>query len=150
MTKQISIIDDHETLLTSLSLQFQSHGYSTITFSCPVAALEHHSKHPADAYVIDMKMPKLTGIEFYKLLCQNLNTDRVPALFLTGVHEIEEQVLSSTTIGDFVKKPFSLHVLIARLEKILSYFMTKKETESYKIGNLQIFDEKNHGYMVWK
>ena len=61
MTTQISIIDDHNTLLATLSLQLQSYGYTVITFECPLTALEYHSKHPADAYVIDMKMPKLTS-----------------------------------------------------------------------------------------
>ena len=64
MTKTISIIDDHNTLLNTLSLQFQIHNYKTLTFECPLKALAYHSKYPADGYIIDMKMPKLTGIEF--------------------------------------------------------------------------------------
>ena len=109
MTTQISIIDDYDSLLTSLSLQFQSQGYSTITFACPQEALEHHAKYPADAYIIDMKMPKMTGFEFYERLCQKLNRNRVPALFLTAVHELEVQALKNTTIGDYILKPFNLN-----------------------------------------
>jgi len=142
MTTQISIIDDYTPLVTSLSLQFQSYGYSTITFTCPQLALEHHTKYPADAYVIDMKMPKMTGIEFYERLCQKLDEERVPALFLTAVHELEEQALKNTTIGDFVCKPFSFDLLIARLEKILSYFKSKEDNKIYKIGNLQMMEDK--------
>jgi two-component system response regulator ChvI len=142
MTTQISIIDDYDSLLNSLSLQFQSQGYSTITFTCPQAALEHHAKHPADAYIIDMKMPKMTGFEFYANLCQKLNRDRVPALFLTAVHELEEQALKNTTIGDYVVKPFNFNVLIARLEKILSYFKPKNDDKIYKIGNLLMMEDK--------
>ena len=62
----ISIIDDNTSILTSLSLQFQSKGYKTITFADPEKALLYHEDKPADAYVIDMKMPKLTGFEFYR------------------------------------------------------------------------------------
>ena len=142
MTTQISIIDDYESLLTSLSLQFQSQGYSTITFTCPQAALEHHTKHPADAYIIDYKMPKMSGFEFYERLCQKLDRDRVPALFLTAVYKLEEQALKSTTIGDFVRKPFSFDLLIARLEKILSYFKSNEDKKIYKIGNLQMMEDK--------
>ena len=72
-------------------------------------------------------MPKMTGFEFYERLCQKLNRDRVPALFLTAVHELEEQALKNTTIGDYVVKPFNIDVLIARLKKILSYFIKSKE-----------------------
>ena len=142
MTTKISIIDDYNPLLTSLSLQFQSYGYSTITFSCPQAALEHHTKYPADAYIIDMKMPKMTGIEFYERLCQKLDKERVPALFLTAVHELEEQALKNTTIGDYVIKPFNIDVLIARLKKILSYFKSKEDSKTYRIGNLQMMEDK--------
>ena len=68
----ISIIDDHNPILTSLSLQFQTHNYSTIVFDCPEEALTYHTKNPVDGYVIDMKMPRMTGIEFYENLCLNL------------------------------------------------------------------------------
>ena len=142
MHKTISIIDDHDTLLTSLALQFQSLGYKTLTFQCPLKALNYHSEHPADGYVIDMKMPKLTGIEFYRQLCQNLNKEKLPALFLTGVHELEEKVFKQTTIGDFVKKPFSFDILVARLEKVISYFTPHEKDKVYKVGNLEIIPEQ--------
>ena len=50
----ISLIDDNTSILTSLSLQFQSKGYKTITFADPEKALDYHEDKPADAYVIDM------------------------------------------------------------------------------------------------
>jgi two-component system response regulator ChvI len=138
----ISIIDDNTSILTSLSLQFQSQGYKTITFADPQEALEHHAQNPADAYIIDMKMPKLTGFEFYSQLCESLKKDRVPALFLTAVDNLEERALKETTIGDYVLKPFSFNILIARLEKVLSYFKRKEEDKSYKIGNLEMMEDK--------
>ena len=142
MTKQISIIDDNETILTSLSLEFQSRGYSTITFVCPQAALEYHTKQPADAYIIDMRMPKLTGFEFYRRLCEMLKKDKVPALFLTGVDNLEENALKNTTIGDYILKPFSFNILLVRMEKVLSYFKRKEENKTYKIGNLLMMEDK--------
>ena len=138
----ISIIDDNTSILTSLSLQFQSQGYKTITFADPQEALEHHAQNPADAYIIDMKMPKLTGFEFYNQLCESLKKDMVPALFLTAVDNLEERALKETTIGDYVLKPFSFNILIARLEKVLSYFKRKEEDKSYKLGNLEMMEDK--------
>ena len=67
----ISIIDDHNPILNSLSLQFQTQNYSTITFNCPEKALTYHAKNPVEGYVIDMKMPKMSGIDFYEQLCLN-------------------------------------------------------------------------------
>ena len=138
----ISIIDDNTSILTSLSLQFQSQGYKTITFADPQEALEYHTKNPVDAYIIDMKMPKLTGFEFYSQLCASLKKNRVPALFLTAVDNLEERALKETTIGDYVLKPFSFNILIVRLEKVLSYFKREKEDKSYKLGNLEMMEDK--------
>ena len=138
----VSIIDDNTSILTSLSLHFQSKGYKTVTFANPEKALEYHETKPADAYIIDMKMPKLTGFEFYRDLCEILKKDRLPALFLTGVDNLEEKALSETTIADFVLKPFSFAILLARLEKVLSFFQKKDEDKVYKIGNLELFEDQ--------
>ena len=138
----ISIIDDNTSILTSLSLQFQSKGYKTITFADPEKALLYHEDKPADAYVIDMKMPRLTGFEFYRDLCTVLNKDKLPALFLTAVDNLEERALKDTTIGDFVLKPFSFNILHARLEKVMSYFAKRKEDQVYRLGNLELLEEQ--------
>ena len=142
MAEQVSIIDDNKNILSSLALQFQAHGYSTSTFSCPIEALNHHTKKPADIYIIDIRMPKLTGIEFYKALCNKLDQKRVPALFLTGVDNLELECLKNTTIGDYVLKPFKFDILHARVKKILSYFQSENKNKEYKVGNLELFEDK--------
>ncbi len=138
----ISIIDDNTSILTSLSLQFQFKGYKTISFADPEKALLYHEDKPADAYVIDMKMPKLTGFEFYRDLCAVLHKDKLPALFLTAVDNLEEKALKNTTIGDFVLKPYSFNILHARLLKVMSYFEKYKKDTVYKLGNLELLEEQ--------
>ena len=122
MKKTITIIDDNESLVTSLSIQLNLSNYNVNKFICPEKAIEYLTTNPSDGYIIDFKMPKMNGIEFYKDLCSILGKDKLPAIFLTGVEQIEERVLRHTTAGDFVKKPFSYSILIARLEKVMSYF----------------------------
>ena len=122
MAEKISIIDDNENLLTSLAIHLQTHGYNVKTFTCPQLALNFHIQEPADFYVIDIKMPQLTGIEFYKELCQKLEAESLPAVFLTAVGELETKCLEETSISDFIKKPFSFDILHARIKKVLSHF----------------------------
>ena len=138
----ISIIDDNTSILTSLSLQFQSKGYKTITFADPEKALLYHEDKPADAYVIDMRMPRLSGFEFYRNLCAILNKDKVPALFLTAVDNLEERALKDTTIGDYILKPYSFNILLARLEKVMSYFEKHKKNQVFQLGNLELIEEQ--------
>lgn len=140
----VSLIDDNTSILTTLSMQFQNKGYKTFTFSNPEKALEFHEHQPADCYIIDYRMNEMNGLEFYRDLCLILNKDRLPALFLTGLDNriIEEKALRESTIGDFVLKPFSFSILLARLEKILSYFKIKEEQKIYKLGNLEMYEDQ--------
>ena len=142
MAEKISIIDDNENLLTSLAIHLQTHGYNVKTFTCPQLALNFHIQEPADFYVIDIKMPKLTGIEFYKELCQKLGAESLPAVFLTAVGELETKCLEETSISDFIKKPFSFDILHARIKKVLSHFKPPSKSKTYKIGNLKLNEDK--------
>jgi len=142
MAEKVSIIDDNNGLLTSLALQLQICGYTTTIFSCPQQALDHHAKEPADFYIIDIKMPKLTGIEFYNALCQKLKVEKLPAVFLTAVNELETKCLEETSISDFIKKPFSFDILHARIKKVLSHFKSSSKSKTYKIGNLKLNEDK--------
>ena len=71
-----------------------------------------------------------------------MNKDKLPALFLTAVDNLEERALKDTTIGDFVLKPFSFNILHARLEKVMSYFAKHKEEQVYRLGNLELLEEQ--------
>lgn len=140
MAAQVTIIDDNSGLLTSLALLFQTHGYSTKTYSCPQEAIDDIPEKPSDIYIIDIKMPKISGICCYESLCKKFNVNTIPALFLTCVDELEVKCLNETTISDYVRKGSDFQILLARVKKILSKFKSKEKI--YKIGNLKLFEEK--------
>jgi len=142
MARLISIIDDNTSILSSLSLQFKSHGYTTRCFSSSIEALEHHTKHPADFYIIDIKMFGLDGIEFYETLCQKLDVIQLPAVFLSAGDGFEAQCLRKTTIADFIKKPFSFDGLRARIERIMGILNHAKNDSNYTIGNLVLYEDR--------
>ena len=81
----ISIVDDNANLLTSLELRFKSRGYSVKSFIDPTDALNYHQKNPADFYLIDYKMPKLNGLEFYESLCVKLKKHKVEWAFILRI-----------------------------------------------------------------
>ena len=138
----ISIVDDNANLLTSLELRFKSRGYSVKSFIDPSDALTYHQQNPADFYLIDYKMPKLNGLEFYESLCVKLKKHKVPALMLTGVAEMHLQSLNDSTIGDFLTKPFEFDILMARIEKILSYYKLPGRSSEYKLGDLTLYEDR--------
>ena len=142
MAAKISIIDDNENILISLALQLQNYGYTVSTFSYPQQALDHHVNEQADFYIIDINMPKISGIDLYKSLCQKLEAESLPAVFLTGASELETKCLEETSISDFIKKPFNFDILHARIKKILSRYKPFTESKTYKIGNLKLNEDK--------
>ncbi len=143
MASLISIIDDNTSILSSLSLQLKSHGYSTCCFCSSNEALEHHTKYPADFYIIDIKLPgELNGIEFYEALCQKLDVIQLPAVFLSAGEGFEAQCLRKTTIADFIKKPFSFEGLFARIERIMGVLNPAKKDSNYTVGNLVLYEDR--------
>ena len=138
----ISIIDDNTSLLTNLEIGLKNRGYGVNTFKDPLDALNYLKKDPSDFYLIDYKMPKLNGIEFYTSLCSKLKKKSLPSIMLTGVEEIHLKTLNETTIGDFIIKPFEFEILIARIEKILSFYKIPERLSEYKLGNIILYEDK--------
>ena len=123
MIQTISIIDDNISLSSALSIALETEGYKNFRFSHPIEALNFHKTTPADFYLIDIKLPQMSGIEFYKSLCKQAHVHSIPAIFISASNSQEAQCLTCTTIGDFVIKPFNFNTLLARMHRI----MTQKE-----------------------
>ena len=119
MIKTISIIDDNISLSYTLSLLFEAEGHKSFRFSHPEEALNFHKTTPADFYIIDIKLPQMSGIEFYLSLCQQATVDSIPAIFLSASNSQEAKCLTSTTIGDFITKPFNLDALVERMQRVI-------------------------------
>ena len=143
MRKVINIIDDNENLTRSLSIILRTYNFKVMVYNCPKKALEFQDiNNPPDCYIIDIKMPKINGIELYEILCKKYSKKSLPALFLTGVEEFESKCLRETNILDFVRKPFNTEGLIARIERIINKNYDKFNKKLIKIGNLTLDENK--------
>ena len=120
MIQTISIIDDNISLSSALSIALETEGYKNYKFSRPREALNFHKTTPADFYLIDIKLPQMSGIEFYKSLCKQAHVHSIPAIFISASNSQEAQCLTCTTIGDFVIKPFNFNALLARMHRIMT------------------------------
>jgi len=119
MIKTVSIIDDYESLTMTLTIGLENEGYATFKFRHPKEALSFHKTTPADFYIIDIKLPQMSGIEFYESLCKQANVHSIPAIFISASNSQEANCLTSTTIGDFITKPFNLEALVARMQRVI-------------------------------
>ena len=113
----IALVDDDRNILTSMSIMLQSHGYKTRIYSDGDVALKSLLENPADLGVFDVKMPRLDG---YQLLGKLREKSSMPVIFLTSKDdEADEELGLALGADDYIAKPFSQRLLLARIVAIL-------------------------------
>ena len=113
----IALVDDDRNILTSVSIMLQSHGYKTRVYSDGDLALKALIENPADLGVFDVKMPRLDGHELLRRLREK---SAMPVIFLTSKDdESDEEFGLSLGADDYIAKPFSQRLLLARIAAIL-------------------------------
>ena len=113
----IALVDDDRNILTTVSIALQAEGYVTRVYSDGETALKALLENPPDLAVFDIKMPKMDGIELLKQVRQQ---SALPVIFLTSKDdEGDEEKGLELGADDYIAKPFSLRLLLARIKAIL-------------------------------
>ncbi|MGB3721889.1 MAG: response regulator transcription factor [Pacificimonas sp.] len=113
----IALVDDDRNILTSLSIALQSEGFIVRIYSDSVAALKAIVDNPPDLAVLDVKMPRMDGIELLRKLREK---SAIPVIFLTSKDtELDEALGLRMGADDYVAKPFSQALLIERIRAVL-------------------------------
>ncbi len=114
---QIALVDDDRNILTTVSIALQAEGFATRLYSDGETALKALLDNPPDLAVFDIKMPKMDGMELLRRLREN---SVLPVIFLTSKDdESDEEAGLQLGADDYIAKPFSLRLLIARIRAIL-------------------------------
>ncbi|MBO0749185.1 MAG: response regulator, partial [Porphyrobacter sp.] len=115
--RTIALVDDDRNILTTLSIALQAEGFATRVYSDGEAALKALSENPPDLAVFDIKMPRLDGMELLRRLREHSD---LPVIFLTSKDE-EQDEAAGLALGadDYITKPFSQRLLLARIRAIL-------------------------------
>jgi two-component system response regulator ChvI len=117
MPVTIALVDDDRNILTSVSIALQAEGYATRVYSDGETALKALVDNPPDMAVLDVKMPKMDGMELLRRLREK---SELPVIFLTSKdEEIDEALGLAMGADDYITKPFSQRLLLARIRAIL-------------------------------
>ena len=117
MTATIALVDDDRNILTSVSIALQAEGFLTRLYSDGESALKALIENPPDLAIFDIKMPKMDGLE---LLRRVRERSQLPVIFLTSKDdELDEALGLAMGADDYIAKPFSQRLLIARIRAIL-------------------------------
>lgn len=113
----IAVVDDDENLLTSVSIFLENEGYHVRTYTDGASALAGFTEGPPDLAILDIKMPRMDGLELLRRVRQ---TSSLPVIFLTSKDdEVDEVVGLNLGADDYIKKPFSQRLLGERIKAIL-------------------------------
>ncbi|MBW0150108.1 response regulator transcription factor [Phenylobacterium sp.] len=113
----ITLVDDDENIVTSVSLALESHGHAVKAFFDGAAGLAALENEPPDLAILDVKMPRMDGMEVLRRLRR---TSDLPVIILTSKDdEIDEILGFNLGADDYIHKPFSQRLLLERVKAVL-------------------------------
>ncbi|TDQ83419.1 two-component system response regulator ChvI [Dongia mobilis] len=117
MPQTIALVDDDRNILTSVTMTLEAEGFAVRTYSDGAEALRGLTSQPVDLAVLDIKMPRMDGMELLEKLRKS---SALPVIFLTSKDdEVDELMGLRMGADDYIKKPFSQRLLIERIRSIL-------------------------------
>ncbi len=113
----IALVDDDRNILTTVSIALQAEGFATRVYADGQTALKALLENPPDLAIFDIKMPRMDGLELLRRLRE---TSSLPVIFLTSKDgEPDEALGLALGADDYIAKPFSQRLLVARIRAIL-------------------------------
>ena len=114
---KITLVDDDENIVVSVSLALESHGHTVTAYYDGASGLAALEGDPPDLAILDVKMPRLDGMEVLRRLRQ---TSSLPVIILTSKDEEIDEILGfNLGADDYIHKPFSQRLLIERVKAVL-------------------------------
>ena len=113
----IALVDDDRNILTTVSIALQAEGFATRVYADGQTALRALVENPPDLAIFDIKMPRMDGLELLQRLREK---SALPVIFLTSKDEEPDEALGlAMGADDYITKPFSQRLLVARIRAIL-------------------------------
>ena len=121
MASVIALVDDDRNILTSVSIALQAEGFVTRVYTDGQTALKAFADNPPDMGVFDIKMPAMDGMELLRRVREmGDGVGSMPVIFLTSKDdELDEALGLAMGADDYITKPFSQRLLIARIRALL-------------------------------
>src|SRR6201996_2648297 len=140
---KILVVEDEPNMVVGLRDNFEFEGYEVITASDGIEGLERALEESPDLVVLDVMMPRMSGLE----VCKQLRAKRasIPIIMLTARgQEVDKVVGLELGADDYVTKPFSIRELLARVKAILRRTaVVPKNQDQHSFGNVQV-DLRRH------
>lgn len=154
MSQNIALVDDDRNILTSVSMSLEAEGFTVKTYNDGEEGLKGITANPPDLVVLDIKMPRMDGME---VLTKLRESSALPVIFLTSKDdEVDEVIGLRMGADDYITKPFSQRLLIERIRALLrrqQLGVAKPDEEANSAEKFQrgslLLDDSRH-LCTWK
>jgi two-component system response regulator ChvI len=120
----IALVDDDKNILASVTMLLEQEGYHVRSYTDGASALSALTATPPDLAILDIKMPRMDGMEVLRRLRA---VTEIPVIFLTSKdEEIDELMGLNAGADDYIRKPFSQRLLLERVKALLRRAEGKK------------------------
>ena len=135
---KILIVEDEPAMVAGLRDNFEFEGYQVLSAPDGVSGLERALKESPDLVILDVMMPRMSGLDVCKQLKQKRPS--IPIIMLTARgQEVDKVVGLELGADDYVTKPFSIRELLARVKAVLRGAQPHlKERERYSFGDIEV------------
>jgi len=132
--ERILIVDDEEDILELLKYNLNREGYKVVSASSGEQCLQKAASEKSDLIVLDLMLPGIDGLEVTKILKNDSKTQHIQIIMLTAKGE-EADIVAGLELGadDYITKPFSPRILIARVRAVI-----RRKDKSKKDDDLEI------------
>jgi DNA-binding response OmpR family regulator len=136
---KILIVEDEPNMVAGLRDNFEFEGYQVISAPDGVAGLERALSESPDLVILDVMMPRMSGMD----VCKQLKSKKpfIPIIMLTARgQEVDKVVGLELGADDYVTKPFSIRELLARVKAVLrrAGMTAKPQQEKYSFGEVEV------------
>jgi len=135
---KILIVEDEPNMVAGLRDNFEFEGYQVISAPDGVAGLERALSEAPDLVILDVMMPRMSGLD----VCKQLKTKKpaIPIIMLTARgQEVDKVVGLELGADDYITKPFSIRELLARVKAVLRRAgITPRAAEKYSFGEVEV------------
>lgn len=135
--KTILIVEDREDIADLIQINLEKAGFKTVLASNGEKAIKSLDDQPIDLIVLDLMLPRISGIDLLKRIKSEEKWTAIP-IIIESARSDESDVVQGLELGadDYVTKPFSQKVLLARIQKIF-------ERKEPKVGNQILIQQGN-------
>lgn len=140
--EKILIVDDEEDILELVAYNLKREGYQTVSAVSGEEALKKCRSETPDLIVLDLMLPGIDGLQVMKTLREDSVTKDIPTVMLTAKGD-EADIVTGLELGadDYISKPFSPRVLLARVRAVLR---RNRDTDAQMPSILRIHDLEIH------